>query len=122
MANFTRTTLQTRGWTGLFIGIHPTSFCKTPAIIGLILVLRAGYFGVAYRQTSWTAAYFATLNDFQKASQTVIPDSWVNVQRVLNPFSFTFGESLTVFAQTIRSLREAWPPEFLVVFSTHPVM
>ena len=39
--------MATRGWTGLFIG----------------------YFGIQYRQTSWTAAYFASLKFFSDQSK-----------------------------------------------------
>merc|ERR1712166_1674315 len=61
MANFTRETLSTRGAAGLL----------------------TGYFGIAYRQTSWTAAYFATLGDFQRLSRSVVPDEWDKTQRLV---------------------------------------
>ncbi len=44
-----RDILKTRGWSGLFVG----------------------YFGIQYRQTSWTAAYFGTLQYFSEQSKQV---------------------------------------------------
>jgi hypothetical protein len=44
-----RDILKTRGWSGLFVG----------------------YFGIQYRQTSWTAAYFGTLQFFSEQSKQV---------------------------------------------------
>lgn len=44
-----------RGWTGLFIG----------------------YFGIAYRQTSWTAVYFSTIDNFRGVSEMYISNKKV---------------------------------------------
>ena len=44
--------------------------------------LPAGYFGIAYRQTSWTAAYFSSLESFKQGSSVVIPNSYPKVQAV----------------------------------------
>eukprot|EP00036_Acanthoecidae_sp_10tr_P009192 CAMPEP_0182920328 /NCGR_PEP_ID=MMETSP0105_2-20130417/3380_1 /TAXON_ID=81532 ORGANISM="Acanthoeca-like sp., Strain 10tr" /NCGR_SAMPLE_ID=MMETSP0105_2 /ASSEMBLY_ACC=CAM_ASM_000205 /LENGTH=207 /DNA_ID=CAMNT_0025057707 /DNA_START=1 /DNA_END=621 /DNA_ORIENTATION=+ len=83
MQNFTRATLQTRGWTGLFIG----------------------YFGIAYRQTSWTAAYFATLNDFKNMSKNVIPNSWETTQTLAGGMSAgMFGAVFNTPGDVIRSV------------------
>eukprot|EP00038_Savillea_parva_P016999 m.18807 g.18807 ORF g.18807 m.18807 type:complete len:302 (+) comp3628_c0_seq1:54-959(+) len=82
MSNFTRATLQNRGWTGMF----------------------TGYFGIAYRQTSWTAVYFATLDDFKKASSSIIPDSWESTQRLAGGMSAgMFGAVFNTPGDVIRS-------------------
>ena len=47
-----RDILATRGWSGLFVG----------------------YFGTQYRQTSWTAAYFGTLQFFSDQSKKVLKE------------------------------------------------
>lgn len=62
--NVVRHVLQTRGWTGLFMG----------------------YFGMQYRQTSWTAAYFASLDYFQAQSQVLIPKEWKKTQQLMGGF------------------------------------
>ena len=64
----------------------------------------AGYFGIAYRQTSWTMAYFATLDEFKKASSTVIPDSWGKAQQLSGGFAAgMFGACFNTPGDVIRS-------------------
>eukprot|EP00300_Choanocystis_sp_HF-7_P033115 c4540_g1_i1.p1 GENE.c4540_g1_i1~~c4540_g1_i1.p1 ORF type:complete len:225 (+),score=45.88 c4540_g1_i1:49-723(+) len=58
--------MQTRGWTGLFMG----------------------YTGMQYRQTAWTAAYFATLSYWQ---------AWFPPSRKLSNHPLTLSPLLFVF-------------------------
>ena len=77
--------MATRGWTGLFIG----------------------YFGIQYRQTSWTAAYFATLSSFSKMTKTVIPDDWKMTQNLLGGFAAgMFGAIFNTPGDVIRSAQQ----------------
>lgn len=77
--------MATRGWTGLFIG----------------------YFGIQYRQTSWTAAYFATLSSFSKMSKTVVPDDWKMTQNLLGGFAAgMFGAVFNTPGDVIRSAQQ----------------
>ena len=101
MGNFIRTTIATKGYSGLFVGQFghsiPEIFVWLPALSlllaecqvcpmrrGFLIVPRfpAGYFGIAYRQTSWTAAYFSSLESFKQGSSVVIPNSYPKAQAV----------------------------------------
>lgn len=82
MSNFVRTTIAQKGWTGLFVG----------------------YFGIAYRQTSWTAAYFASLSSFQEASSVVVPDTYPKVKQLAGGFAAgMFGAVFNTPGDVIRS-------------------
>lgn len=82
MGLFIRQTIATRGYSGLFVG----------------------YFGIAYRQTSWTMAYFATLDDFKKLSSNVVPDSMPKVQQLSGGFmAGMFGACFNTPGDVIRS-------------------
>ena len=100
MGNFIRTTIANKGYSGLFVGQLVAASLRL--LFGFLrLSLRwlnvkfvrwrgflivpwfpAGYFGIAYRQTSWTAAYFASLESFKQGSSVVIPNSYPKVQAV----------------------------------------
>merc|ERR1712216_40333 len=74
--------MATRGWTGLF----------------------TGYFGIQYRQTSWTAAYFATLQLFSEKSRAVIPKEYVTLQNLTGGFlAGMFGAVFNTPGDVIRS-------------------
>ena len=69
-----------------------------------------------YRQTAWTAAYFATLSDFQKATKSVVPDDWKFVQQLAGGFAAgMFGAVFNTPGDVIRSTQQkallAAPPE-----------
>jgi len=86
--------LGKRGWTGLFIG----------------------YFGIQYRQTSWTAAYFASLKFFQDQSKAVIPADWKMLQNLTGGFAAgMFGAIFNTPGDVIRSSQQkavlAAPPQ-----------
>mmetsp|Transcript_2448 Transcript_2448/g.5885 ORF Transcript_2448/g.5885 Transcript_2448/m.5885 type:complete len:303 (+) Transcript_2448:40-948(+) len=85
--------LKTRGWTGLFIG----------------------YFGIQYRQTSWTAAYFASLGTFSEQSKLVLPADWKMMQNLAGGFAAgMFGAIFNTPGDVIRSSQQkmimAQPP------------
>lgn len=74
--------LSTRGWTGLFVG----------------------YFGVQYRQTAWTATYFATLKYFTDLAAKVIPDEHKQAQQLVGGFQAgMFGALFNTPGDVIRS-------------------
>jgi len=82
MTNVIKDILATRGWTGLF----------------------TGYFGIQYRQTSWTAAYFATLQLFSEQSKAVIPKDMVMLQNLTGGFlAGMFGAIFNTPGDVIRS-------------------
>jgi solute carrier family 25 2-oxodicarboxylate transporter 21 len=77
--------LAKRGWTGLFIG----------------------YFGIQYRQTSWTAAYFATLQFFTEGSANVLPADWKMTQNLVGGFAAgMFGAIFNTPGDVIRSSQQ----------------
>jgi solute carrier family 25 2-oxodicarboxylate transporter 21 len=77
--------LKNRGWTGLFIG----------------------YTGVQYRQTSWTAVYFASLSFFQDQSKLVIPKDWKMLQDLSGGFAAgMFGAAFNTPGDVIRSTQQ----------------
>lgn len=77
--------MATRGWTGLFIG----------------------YFGIQYRQTSWTAAYFATLDFFSQQSKAVVPSDWKMTQNLVGGFAAgMFGAVFNTPGDVIRSAQQ----------------
>mmetsp|Transcript_7933 Transcript_7933/g.19394 ORF Transcript_7933/g.19394 Transcript_7933/m.19394 type:complete len:301 (-) Transcript_7933:251-1153(-) len=87
--------IKTRGWTGLFIG----------------------YTGIQYRQTSWTAAYFATMDSFTALSKTVVPNDWKMTQNLLGGFAAgMFGAIFNTPGDVIRSSQQkqimASPPVY----------
>eukprot|EP00667_Euglena_gracilis_P013237 EG_transcript_13643 len=74
--------LSTRGWTGLYVG----------------------YFGVQYRQTSWTAAYFGSLKYFTDKAALVIPDEYLKAQQLIGGFQAgMFGALFNTPGDVIRS-------------------
>ncbi|EKX52218.1 hypothetical protein GUITHDRAFT_84771 [Guillardia theta CCMP2712] len=80
-----RDILKTRGWTGLFIG----------------------YFGIQYRQTSWTAAYFASLQYFSEQSKAVLPADWKMTQNLAGGFAAgMFGAIFNTPGDVIRSSQQ----------------
>lgn len=82
MTNVMKDIMKTRGWTGLF----------------------TGYFGIQYRQTSWTAAYFATLQLFSEKSKAVIPKDYVTLQNLTGGFAAgMFGAVFNTPGDVIRS-------------------
>jgi len=82
MTNVIKDIIATRGWTGLF----------------------TGYFGIQYRQTSWTAAYFATLQLFQEQSKVFIPKDYVTLQNLTGGFlAGMFGAVFNTPGDVIRS-------------------
>jgi len=82
MTNVMKDIMKTRGWTGLF----------------------TGYFGIQYRQTSWTAAYFATLQLFSEKSKLVIPKDYVTLQNLTGGFAAgMFGAVFNTPGDVIRS-------------------
>lgn len=77
--------IKHRGWTGLFIG----------------------YFGIQYRQTSWTAAYFASLGTFTENTQAVVPADWKMTQNLLGGFAAgMFGAVFNTPGDVIRSAQQ----------------
>lgn len=91
---------------GVVAGVAVRLVAETvPLAPGLLpLAPSAGYFGIAYRQTSWTMAYFATLDEFKKASSTVIPDSWGKAQQLSGGFAAgMFGACFNTPGDVIRS-------------------
>jgi len=82
MSTFIRTTVKQRGWASLF----------------------NGYFGIQYRQTSWTAAYFASLSTFKGIASNVIPDEYVKTQNLLGGMAAgMFGAVFNTPGDVIRS-------------------
>jgi len=82
MGNFIRTTIATKGYSGLFVG----------------------YFGIAYRQTSWTAAYFSSLESFKQGSSVVIPNSYPKAQALAGGMAAgMFGAVFNTPGDVIRS-------------------
>lgn len=74
--------MKTRGWVGLY----------------------TGYFGVQYRQTSWTAAYFASLKFFQEQSEMIFPKEWTKVNVLMSGFAAgMFGAIFNTPGDVIRS-------------------
>lgn len=74
--------MKTRGWTGLYVG----------------------YFGVQYRQTSWTAAYFASLKFFSEQSRVIIPAEYKKLQNLAGGFmAGMFGAIFNTPGDVIRS-------------------
>jgi len=77
--------MQNRGWTGLFIG----------------------YFGIQYRQTSWTAAYFASLKFFSDQTKTVIPNDYQMLQNLCGGFAAgMFGAVFNTPGDVVRSSQQ----------------
>eukprot|EP00286_Rhodomonas_abbreviata_P020067 CAMPEP_0181295364 /NCGR_PEP_ID=MMETSP1101-20121128/4108_1 /TAXON_ID=46948 /ORGANISM="Rhodomonas abbreviata, Strain Caron Lab Isolate" /LENGTH=300 /DNA_ID=CAMNT_0023400111 /DNA_START=18 /DNA_END=920 /DNA_ORIENTATION=- len=77
--------MKTRGWTGLFIG----------------------YFGIQYRQTSWTAAYFASLKFWSDQSKTFIPADYKMCQNLAGGFAAgMFGAVFNTPGDVIRSSQQ----------------
>eukprot|EP00729_Bicosta_minor_P021080 gene21080-21034_t len=82
MGKFISSTIAERGWVGLF----------------------NGYFGIAYRQTSWTAAYFASLSSFKGLASNVIPDEYVKTQNLAGGMAAgMFGAVFNTPGDVIRS-------------------
>ena len=82
MGKFISHTIAERGWVGLF----------------------NGYFGIAYRQTSWTAAYFASLSSFRGLASNVIPDEYAKTQTLLGGMAAgMFGACFNTPGDVIRS-------------------
>jgi hypothetical protein len=74
--------MNTRGVTGLYVG----------------------YFGVQYRQTSWTAAYFASLKFFSEQSKVLIPEDYKKLQNLAGGFlAGMFGAIFNTPGDVIRS-------------------
>lgn len=81
-SNVMKHVMETRGWTGLW----------------------SGYFGVQYRQTSWTVAYFATLSSFQNMSKSIVPEEYKKVQQLSGGFmAGMFGAVFNTPGDVIRS-------------------
>ena len=82
MGKFISSTIAERGWVGLF----------------------NGYFGIAYRQTSWTAAYFASLSSFKSVAGEVVPDTWPKTQNMAGGMAAgMFGACFNTPGDVIRS-------------------
>eukprot|EP00301_Raphidiophrys_heterophryoidea_P020629 c5270_g1_i1.p1 GENE.c5270_g1_i1~~c5270_g1_i1.p1 ORF type:complete len:335 (-),score=62.13 c5270_g1_i1:177-1091(-) len=80
--NVLRHVMKTRGWTGLFLG----------------------YTGMQYRQTSWTAVYFASLSFWEQQSKLVIPKEWKATQQLSGGFAAgMFGAVFNTPGDVIRS-------------------
>uniref|UniRef100_A0A0C3TZS4 Mitochondrial carrier protein n=1 Tax=Guillardia theta (strain CCMP2712) TaxID=905079 RepID=A0A0C3TZS4_GUITC len=77
--------IKTRGWPGLY----------------------AGFPGLQYRQLSWTAAYFASLQHFQEQSSHFIPDDMKMLQQFAGGFAAgIFGAVFNTPGDVIRSVRQ----------------